>query len=137
MNKMLQDCDPYSINFPKSLVERIESDFNQKIKDCIKDKLKKSIEEVREEIESEVYARYSDNLRYFIDQIILDKAKALVVGLLEGDRMSLRTFIDFGYSREKILESVVDYTAKIEVENLKKENSRLRESLDLHRGNYR
>lgn len=133
-NKILQNANPYSIVFPEVAIDKIENDFNKKIKSSIKLSLKKTIEDVREDIESEYYTNYSDNLRYFLDQLVLDKAKALVVGLLEGDRVCLRTFIDFGYSREKIIESVIDYTAKIEIENLKRENSQLRESLDFLRG---
>jgi hypothetical protein len=133
-NKIIQDTSPYAIEFPQVAIEKIENDFHEKIKISIKSKLKKSIEEVREEIESEYYTNYSNNLEHFLNDIVLDKAKALVTGLLEGDKVAVRTFIEFGYSREKILESVIDYTAKIEIERLKQENRRLLESLDFCRG---
>jgi hypothetical protein len=62
----------------------------------------------------------------FLNGLVLDKAKALVVGLLEKDKDCLQTFLDFGYSREKVLASVIDYAAKIEIEKLKQENEWLK-----------
>jgi len=136
-HKINQNASPYSIDFPEVAIEKIEKDFDEKIKASIKSKLKKSIEEVREEIELEYYTEYADNLKHFLDDIVLDKAKALVTGLLEGDESCVRTFLEFGYSRDKILASVIDYTAKIEIEKLKETNKWLHESLDFERGGIR
>jgi len=48
----------------------------------------------------------------------------------------MRTFLNFGYSRPKVLEAVIDYAAKIEIEELKRQNSSLRESLEFARRTY-
>jgi hypothetical protein len=124
-NKILQSTNPHEINFPEISILKIEDDFNEKIKVLVGEKLKKTIEDVREEIELEYYANYSDNLRHFLDSLVLDKAKALVVGLLDGDKDCIRTFLEFGHSREKVLASVIDYAAKIEIEDLRQEIKRL------------
>ncbi len=125
----MQDNSPYGINFPQIDIEKIQNDFDQKLKTSIESSLKKAIENVRSEIESEYYANYSDNLESYLHQLALDKARSLIIGLLEGDKKCLEYFIDFGYSREKILESVVDYTAKKEIEKLREDNNRINEEL--------
>lgn len=135
--EIIQDTNPYTIEFPEVAIDKIENDFDEKLKLSIKSKLKKCIEDVREEIELEYYTNYADNLKYFLNELVLDKAKALVSGLLEGDEVAMRTFLNFGYSRPKVLEAVIDYAAKIEIAELKEENKSLRESLNFSRGGYR
>lgn len=129
----MQDNSPYGINFPQIDIEKIKNDFDQKLKTSIESSLKEAIENVRAEIESEYYANYSDNLELYLHQLALNKARSLVVGLLEGDKKCLEYFIDFGYSREKILESVVDYTAKKEIEKLREDNKELSHNLKYYK----
>lgn len=129
----MQDNSPYGVNFPQIDIEKIQNDFDQKLKTSIESSLKKAIENVRAEIESEYYANYSDNLESYLHQLALDKARNLVVGLLEGDKKCLEYFIDFGYSREKILESVVDYAAKKEIEKLREDNKELSDNLKYYK----
>lgn len=131
----MQDNSPYGVNFPQIDIEKIKNDFDQELKTSIQSTLKKAIEDVRSEIENEYYAKYSDNLEYYLNDLVLQKAKALVVGLLEGDEKCLKHFIDFGYSREKILESVVDYTAKKEIEKLREDNKELSDKLRYYQTN--
>lgn len=131
----MQDNNPYGVDFPEIAIEKIQNDFDQKLKTSIQSSLKKAIEDARAEIENEYYSKYSDNLEYYLNDLVLQKAKALVVGLLEGDEKCLKHFIDFGYSRKQILESVVDYTAKKEIEELKKDNKRLSDNLEYYRTN--
>lgn len=132
---MEQRNSPYGIDFPEIDIKKIENDFDQKLKTSIQSTLKKAIEDVRSEIEEEYYSKYSDNLEHYLNDLVLQKARALVVGLLEGDEDCLKHFIDFGYSRKQILESVVDYTAKKEIEELRKDNERLSDNLKYYQTN--
>lgn len=130
---MKQNNSPYGIDFPEVDIKKIQNDFDQKLKTSIQSTLKEAIEDVRSKIENEYYSKYSDNLEVYLNDLALEKAKALVVGLLEGNEDCLRHFIDFGYSRKQVLESVVDYTAKKEIEKLRKDNERLSDSLKYYR----
>jgi len=129
----MQNSNPYAISFPEVDSDKIREDFDGKLKESIKSTLKKTIEDVREDIEREYYTNYSNNLECYLDQLVLDKAKALVVGLINGEEQALTTFIKFGYSRTKILESVVDYAARIEVEDLRRRNEDLISTLKFYR----
>ena len=131
--KILQSSNPYEISFPDVDMDKINNDFNEKLKLSIKEMLKKAIESVREDIELEYYANYSSNLEHYLNDLALDKAKALVEGLLNGEDQALRTFLKFGYSRPRVLEAVIDYASKIEIEELRIENKSLRQSLDFIR----
>ena len=129
----MQNSNPYIIQFPEADIDKIKDDFDNKLKESIKSTLKKTIEDVREDIEREFYTNYSSNLEYYLNDLALDKAKALVNGLINGEEKALRVFIEFGYSRPKILESVVDYAAKVEIKQLKEQNEYLRQSLQFYR----
>jgi len=130
----MQDSNPYQVNFPEVNIDKIKDDFDNKLKESIKSMLKKTIEDVRVDIEREHYANYSCNLEHYLDNLVLDKAKALVAGLINGEEQALKTFIKFGYSRKKILELVVDYAAKIELEDLRRQNEDLISTLKFYRG---
>ena len=137
MTETLQDSNPYCVEFPETDIEKIRNTFDNSLKDSIKAKLKKVIEDVREDIETEYYTQFSDNLESYLNQLATNKAKALVHGLLRGEEQALKVFLRYdSISREKVLESVIGYAAQIELEELKRDNSRLREHLELTRNRY-
>lgn len=124
----------YGLYLPELDAEKIEKDYNEKLRDRIKENFKKILSEARAEMEQDFCEESGYQFVKYIEEAALSKARKLVEGILQGDEEIMKFFIKYNdFTRSKILNSVIDFAAKIEIEELKRENERLKESLAFYR----
>lgn len=75
---------------------------------------------------------FANDTRWNLDRLVVKKANLLVDALLRGDDNATRNFVGWPWNdetRKAVLDSIGDYAAKAEVEQLRKEVESLKETL--------
>ena len=111
----------YGLYLPEIDGEKISKQFQEKCGDRIKKSMEKLLDDALEQVIVNYYSVCGDEFVDYIQRAALQKAEKFVEALLAGDDKVLENFLGYNsVCRKKLLDSVIDYAAKAEIEALKR-----------------